>query len=115
MIFAFIGLIVLIIGFLGYRVSAFTGHYAGTFRLAGIAIIIFGLLTASVKQIDAGTVGVQSLFGKVDNRILESGLNVINPLVEVSTFDIKTQNYTMSGVHGLILFLIDVQNFHTME
>jgi regulator of protease activity HflC (stomatin/prohibitin superfamily) len=99
MIFAFIGLIVLVIGFLGYRVSPFTGHYAGAFRLAGVGILIFGLLTASVKQIDAGTVGVQSLFGKVDPRILESGLNVVNPFVDVNLFDIKTQNYTMSGVH----------------
>jgi regulator of protease activity HflC (stomatin/prohibitin superfamily) len=41
---------------------------------------------------------VQKLFGKVSNTILVSGLNLINPLVEVVTFDTKTQNYTMSGV-----------------
>jgi regulator of protease activity HflC (stomatin/prohibitin superfamily) len=52
-----------------------------------------------VKQIDAGQVGVQKLFGKVDERVLESGLNIVNPLVEVTTFDIKTQNYTMSATH----------------
>jgi regulator of protease activity HflC (stomatin/prohibitin superfamily) len=57
------------------------------------------VLTASVKQIDAGQVGVQKLFGKVQSNVLESGLNTVNPLVEVITFDIKTQNYTMSAVH----------------
>jgi regulator of protease activity HflC (stomatin/prohibitin superfamily) len=35
----------------------------------------------------------------VSPSILESGLNLINPLVTVETFDIRTQNYTMSGVH----------------
>ena len=35
---------------------------------------------ASVVQVEPGQVGVQKLFGKVNNNILESGLNVINPL-----------------------------------
>jgi regulator of protease activity HflC (stomatin/prohibitin superfamily) len=43
-------------------------------------------------------VGVQKLFGKVNNNILESGLNIVNPLVQVVMFDIRTENYTMSGV-----------------
>ena len=67
-------------------------------RTVGLALAIVGLGTASIKQIDAGHVGVQSLFGKVQERVLTSGLNVINPFVEVNMFDIKTQNYTMSSV-----------------
>jgi len=51
------------------------------------------------KVIDAGQVGVKTLFGKVENDVLYSGLNVVNPLVEVTNFDTKTQNYTMSGIH----------------
>jgi regulator of protease activity HflC (stomatin/prohibitin superfamily) len=51
------------------------------------------------KVIDAGQVGVKSVFGKVDNDVLYSGLNIINPIAEVTTFDAKTQNYTMSAVH----------------
>jgi regulator of protease activity HflC (stomatin/prohibitin superfamily) len=43
-------------------------------------------------------VGVKTLFGKVQNNILNSGLNFINPLMEVQEFDIKTLNYTMSGI-----------------
>lgn len=68
-------------------------------RISGLAVIVIGIMTSCIKQIDAGQIGVKSLFGKVDNDILTSGLNLINPLVEVSTIDIKTQNYTMSGVH----------------
>ena len=68
-------------------------------RYAGIAIIVLGFLTSCIKQIDAGQIGVKSLFGKIDNDILTSGLNIINPMVDVKTVDVKTLNYTMSGVH----------------
>jgi regulator of protease activity HflC (stomatin/prohibitin superfamily) len=61
--------------------------------------MLFGVLTAMFKQIDAGKVGVQSLYGSVQPNILESGLNTINPLVDVTEFDIQTQNYTMSAIH----------------
>ena len=58
-----------------------------------------GLSQGAVVQIEPGEVGVQKLFGKVSGEILESGLNLKNPLVEVVPFDVKTQNYTMSAVH----------------
>lgn len=64
-----------------------------------VILILIGLLSSMIVQIDAGTIGVQSLFGKVQNRTLEPGLNMINPLAKVTHFDTKTQNYTMSGVH----------------
>ncbi len=72
---------------------------AGGLRIGAFILIIIGVLTSCIKQIDAGQIGVKSLFGKVDDQILTSGLNVINPLVDVHLLDIKTQNYTMSGVH----------------
>lgn len=72
---------------------------AGAGRGLGIALLLIGVVTSMVVQIDAGRVGVQSLFGKVQERTLQSGLNFVNPLVKVTHFDIKTQNYTMSGVH----------------
>jgi len=56
-------------------------------------------MLSSIVQIDAGQVGVKKLFGKVQNDVLQSGLHMINPLVEVTRLDIKTQNYTMSGIH----------------
>jgi regulator of protease activity HflC (stomatin/prohibitin superfamily) len=68
-------------------------------RISGLAVIVIGIMTSCIKQIDAGQIGVKSLFGIVDNDIITSGLNFINPLVDVKTIDIKTQNYTMSGVH----------------
>ena len=68
-------------------------------RILAFLLIIIGFLTSCIKQIDAGQIGVKSLFGKVSDDVLTSGLNMVNPLVDVKTVDIKTQNYTMSGVH----------------
>lgn len=68
-------------------------------RLAAAALLVLGFLSSAVRQIDAGNVGVQSLFGKIQNHVLYSGLHVVNPLMEVRQVDVRTQNYTMSGVH----------------
>jgi regulator of protease activity HflC (stomatin/prohibitin superfamily) len=68
-------------------------------RLVGLGLIVFGLLTACFKQIDAGEVGVQKVFGKVSDGVLESGLNFVNPLVDVVGVNARTQNYTMSSIH----------------
>lgn len=63
---------------------------------AGVGILV-SLFFSFIKQIGPGEVGVQVLFGNVQDRVLRSGLNYINPLVEVEVLDIKTQAYTMSG------------------
>lgn len=68
-------------------------------RILGIILILLGFSTSCIKQIDAGQIGVKSIFGKVQNDVITSGLTLVNPLVDVSKIDIKTQNYTMSGVH----------------
>jgi regulator of protease activity HflC (stomatin/prohibitin superfamily) len=60
-------------------------------------LIAVGYISSAFKQIDAGTVGVTTLYGNVQTGILRSGLNVINPLLDVVDFDIRTQNYTMSS------------------
>lgn len=93
-----LGVIVLIAGLFVSKADAQVKRYTGAVRLVGIVLIAIGLAFSAVYQIEPGQVGVQKLFGKVNKNILESGLNIINPLVEVVTFDIKTQNYTMSGI-----------------
>lgn len=72
--------------------------YGNIVKIAGVVIAVLGLLFGSIVQIEPGEVGVQKLFGKVSNNTLTSGLNLKNPLAEVVAFDIKTENYTMSGV-----------------
>ena len=68
-------------------------------RIFALLLIALGIFTSCIVQVDAGQIGVQTLFGKVDNHVLSSGLHAINPLMSVNTVDVRTQNYTMSGVH----------------
>jgi regulator of protease activity HflC (stomatin/prohibitin superfamily) len=93
-----IGVIALVVGFSVANANSPLRPHATLIKLIGLGVAVVGILSASLVQIEPGQVGVQKLFGKVSNNILESGLNFKNPLVEVVPFDIKTQNYTMSGV-----------------
>jgi regulator of protease activity HflC (stomatin/prohibitin superfamily) len=100
MLLIILGLIVFFSAKAVQNLNAPIAQYVGKIRIAGIAIIFIGFFTSSIKQIDAGQIGVQSLFGKVQDEILSSGLNVVNPLMEIKSIDVRTQNYTMSGVHN---------------
>ena len=97
MLIAVLGVIILIVGIVLKRSPEPASHFANIVRIAGIAVVLIGLLLSSVKQIDPGEVGVQVLFGKVQSDVLESGLHLIDPAVNIVTYDTKTQNYTMSA------------------
>jgi regulator of protease activity HflC (stomatin/prohibitin superfamily) len=99
MLLIIIGFIILLVG-QGLRKSEENiRRRSGVVRLVGFALMIVGILTSCIIQIDAGTIGVKKLFGKVQNDVLASGLHFINPVLEVERMDIKTQNYTMSGIN----------------
>jgi regulator of protease activity HflC (stomatin/prohibitin superfamily) len=100
MFVAVLGVIVLVVGIVLRRSPEPGNRFGGIAIPVGVVIFVLGLLLSAFKTIDPGKVGVQVLFGKVQDQVLESGLHVINPLVEVTTFDIQTQNYTMSGTHS---------------
>jgi regulator of protease activity HflC (stomatin/prohibitin superfamily) len=74
-------------------------QFSSAGRMVGLALILFGVINACIKQIDAGEVGVKVLFGSIQNEVLYSGLHFINPLLDIKKLDVKTQNYTMSGIH----------------
>ena len=93
-----IGIVILIIGYVAAKSDPPLRAYKTMIKIAGVVVILIGVSIASVVQVEPGQVGVQKLFGKVNNNILESGLNIINPLVKVVMFDVRTENYTMSGV-----------------
>lgn len=94
-----IGILLLFISFLIRHPETGAGRVLRITRLVGGALILIGFLLSSVIEIDAGKIGVKKLFGKVQPDILRSGLHLINPLVNVIRMDVRTQNYTMSGVH----------------
>ena len=94
-----LGLVALIVGFQLSRADNPVQKFSNPLRITGVILLLVGASVSMFKVIDAGQVGVKTLFGKVENDVLYSGLNVVNPLVEVTNFDTKTQNYTMSGIH----------------
>jgi regulator of protease activity HflC (stomatin/prohibitin superfamily) len=94
-----VGVIIIIIGFVAARADEpLFRKYKSMIKTVGIIVVLIGISIACIVQVEPGVVGVQKLFGKVNNNVLESGLNIINPLVNVVMFDIRTENYTMSGV-----------------
>jgi len=95
-----LGLIVLLVGFIVMRVASPVSHFGYYLRIAGFLLCIIGFLSSCIVQIGTGEVGVQVLFGSVQNTTLPSGLHFINPLIDVQRLDTKTQNYTMSAVHN---------------
>jgi len=99
MVFIIFGFIVMLVGFGFTRGDHNLRRLSNTAKLVGAAIVVIGLISSCVVQIDAGQIGVKKLFGKVQNEVLGSGLHLINPLMEVNEMDIKTQNYTMSGIN----------------
>jgi regulator of protease activity HflC (stomatin/prohibitin superfamily) len=99
-LFIILGIILLIVGFTLKSNVGPLFKFAGLLRVIGFILIVLGVSSSVFKQIDAGKVGVKSLYGSVDSDVLESGLHIINPLLDITDFDIQTQNYTMSAVHG---------------
>lgn len=99
MVLIILGIIFFILGSALLKAEPKVTRIAKPFRIIGLVMMGLGLVTSSVRQVDAGYVGVKTLFGKVQKETLSSGLHFINPLMDVTFIDIKTQNYTMSGVH----------------
>ena len=98
MVLLILGLIVFFVGLSLHRGDDKMKRFSGPVRVVGLVLLALGISTACIVQIEAGQVGVQKLFGKVQDNVLNSGLHFINPLVDVIKLDTKTQNYTMSGV-----------------
>ncbi|MCK4636001.1 MAG: prohibitin family protein [Candidatus Moranbacteria bacterium] len=63
-------------------------------------IILFFIVINIFVVIPTGFTGVQSIFGKVQDRELSSGLHIVNPLVSIEKMKIQTEEYTMSVTQG---------------
>ena len=100
-LFIIIGVVLLIVSFaLKSNINSPFFKLSNTLKIIGFLVIALGIFSSMFKQIDAGKVGVKSLYGSVQSDVLESGLHLINPLLDVTDFDIQTQNYTMSADHN---------------
>jgi len=98
MFLSLIGLLILAVTSTIAKANPNLSSIGKTGRYVGIGLVLLGLSTACFIQIQPGEVGVKTLFGKVQPGVLTEGLNVINPAMEITRFDVRTQNYTMSGM-----------------
>jgi len=93
-----LGIVVLIIGvFLAIAGASAkkTGNpqveSLGLIGKIGTVVGVVMILGASIRIVAPGEVGVLDLFGKVQEREIHSGVNLVNPLMRVHSFSIKTR------------------------
>ena len=98
----FIALLLFVGGFAAWRAKSRLGFPLSE-RLGIIHILAWAagavvLVASMAKVVDPGQAGVVILFGKVQEEVLPSGLHFINPFSEVVAMEVRTRNYTMSGI-----------------
>lgn len=61
-----------------------------------IIALVFGLIVIpkSITVIPAGHVGLKDFFGNVSDRTLSAGIHLVNPLLRIHKFSIRTQEVT---------------------
>ena len=100
-------LIVFLVGFpaltlLAVKSSEYEPTNVRSFRnISGGACLVLSLLCfarSCLCVIPLGNVGVQTVFGKMQSRMLKEGLNLKSPLAHVHRMTVQTQSYTMSIV-----------------
>jgi regulator of protease activity HflC (stomatin/prohibitin superfamily) len=100
MIWLILGFLVALFGVIvGKTQTSTLSRLRNVFIVFGIALAGIGLLLNTIKQVESGTVGIKRMFGAIQQDVLYEGLHVINPLVDLTRMDTRTQNYTMSGQH----------------
>ena len=99
MFFIFLGVLVFIVINVLVKSNPAFGKFIGLARILSLVLVLIGVLNSCVKQINAGEIGVKVLFGSIQPDVLGSGLHFVNPLLDVKMIDVKTQNYTMSGIN----------------
>lgn len=92
------GLIIFIIGISVEKNSLPLGKFKKLISTIGIVVVVIGLLSTTIKVIDAGHIGVKKLFGEVQPEVLYEGMNFVNPFLDVVVLSTQTQNYTMSSI-----------------
>ncbi|MFC1537826.1 prohibitin family protein [Candidatus Latescibacterota bacterium] len=92
------GLVLLVVSiafvFAGNSAKKAGNVQGGTVSILGKAGIVAGILLlvgSGIRIIGPGEVGVLDLFGKVSDNEIHSGVNLVNPLMRVHSFSIKTQ------------------------
>lgn len=86
-------LIILVLGFIIGVVFVNVGSTGSKKPIIATTLIGLGIgiVFSMVRVVPAGYVGVVDFFGRVSPRSLNSGINLVNPLVKIIIFSIRTQ------------------------
>ena len=80
----------------------------GSFRIV-VAVLVLIVLYLSATVVPAGHVGVQDFFGRVSDRVLSPGINVVVPGTRIILFSVQTREMKESAAvptsEGLIVTL----------
>jgi prohibitin 2 len=67
--------------------------------VAGIVVVVVGITTTFVVVVPAGQVGVVTNFGRVEERTLPAGLQIVTPVAEqVTVVDVRVQPHTFQEI-----------------
>jgi regulator of protease activity HflC (stomatin/prohibitin superfamily) len=96
------GLIIIIavaaaVAFVALRQTVQGRIIAGRIRIAAIVVVALLLLFSFFRIVPPGYAGVPVLLGRVQKQ-MQSGLNVVVPIVSVTLMDVRTNAYTMSSI-----------------
>ena len=86
--------------------------------LLGVVLLLAGPLVAALVQVPAGTRGVVTYFGSVENRVLGEGLNILIPVAEqVIIVDVRVQPHNFREIDASsqeyqTVKLTGTMNFH---
>jgi regulator of protease activity HflC (stomatin/prohibitin superfamily) len=86
-----------IIAYVAIRQSGKGRLIAKRVGVGAIVILAVLLLISFFRVVPPGHAGVPVLLGKVQNQ-MQSGLNVVLPIVNVTLMDVRTNAYTMSAM-----------------
>ena len=99
MFFIILGILLLIASVTLLKSNPQLSRFKGTAGIVGFGFVVAGIVASSIVQVNPGEIGIKILFGNIQKDVLSSGLHFVNPLLEIRKLDVKTQNYTMSGVN----------------
>ncbi len=91
LLFIVIGIALTIAGISAKKSGNIQAATIGLVGKVGIVVGILMLVASGIRIIGPGEVGVLDLFGKVSDKEIHSGVNLVNPLMNVHHFSIKTQ------------------------
>jgi regulator of protease activity HflC (stomatin/prohibitin superfamily) len=74
------------------KVKLATGVIVGT-----LVLVVILFIGSFFTIIEAGEIGVLTVFGKVQDKPLESGFHLKNPFAQIIKMNVRTHSYTMSG------------------